>query len=52
MTKAKAAALIAVAIMAAYCGILRAPFIFDDRGSILENPSIRHLAETGQAEGD
>ena len=44
MTKAKAAALIAVAIMAAYCGILRAPFIFDDRGSILENPSIRHLA--------
>lgn len=35
--------LIAFAIAVAYAGSLRAPFIFDDNGAIVDNPSIRHL---------
>lgn len=39
-----AAALIVVAVCAAYANSFHGPFIFDDTPSIVENQSIRHLA--------
>jgi len=38
-----AAALVVAAILAAWANSLRAPFVFDDRPSIVDNPTIRHL---------
>jgi tetratricopeptide (TPR) repeat protein len=38
-----AVALIALSVLAAYCGSLRAPFVFDDLSAIPENASIRKL---------
>ncbi len=38
-----AALLLAGAALAAYHNSFRVPFLFDDEGSILDNPSIRHL---------
>ena len=35
---------IVAATLAAYCRIMGGPFLYDDVGSILENPSIRHLS--------
>jgi tetratricopeptide (TPR) repeat protein len=37
------AGLIVVAALAAYHNSFQGPFVFDDRGSIVENPVIRHL---------
>ena len=39
--------LIVVVIAAAYCNSFHGPFIFDDIGCIIENPSIRHLWPPG-----
>src|SRR4051812_2162172 len=38
------AAVIAVLVALVYGNSLRAPFVFDDQGSILENPTIAHLS--------
>jgi hypothetical protein len=35
--------LIVIAGLAAYCGSFTGPFVYDDLGSIPENPSIRHV---------
>lgn len=43
-----AAALIVLAIIVAYGGTLRAPFLFDDTPAIRQNPTIRHLGSLGQ----
>jgi len=40
-----AAGLIAIAVLAAYLNTLAAPFVFDDAPAIVENPSIRDLAD-------
>lgn len=40
-----AAAVIVLAVIAAYCNTLRCPFIFDDPGSIAGNPTIRSLSD-------
>jgi len=44
-----AAALIALAILAAYNNCYRAPFVYDDQSAILENASIRRLWPPGDA---
>jgi len=44
----KAALLLIVAIAAAYCATLSAPFVYDDRVWVTGNPSIRHLGALGQ----
>jgi len=41
------AALVALAILAVYCNSLLAPFIFDDRGAVRDNSSIRRLWAIG-----
>lgn len=40
-----AAGLIAIAVLAAYVNTLESPFVFDDAPAIIENPSIRNLAD-------
>ena len=37
-------ALIVVALIAAYANSLNAPFLFDDAGAVIDNPTIRRLA--------
>ena len=44
LTRAVALASIAVGTVAAYRGSLSGPALYDDRGSILENPTIRSLS--------
>lgn len=44
-----AAVLLVGAIAAAYVNALHAPFVFDDRASILENPTIRSLGSPADA---
>jgi protein O-mannosyl-transferase len=44
-----AAALVALAILAAYGNCYRAPFVYDDQLAILDNASIRHLWPPGGA---
>lgn len=39
------AAIVAAAAVIAYHNSFHAPFVFDDVGSIPENPTIRHLAD-------
>jgi tetratricopeptide (TPR) repeat protein len=46
---ALAAALIVVAALVAYANTFRAPFIFDDIASIVDNPTIRQLWPPGPA---
>jgi tetratricopeptide (TPR) repeat protein len=41
-----AAALLVVAIAAAYANSFHGPFIYDDQNSVVSNPSIRHLWST------
>jgi len=41
------AALVALAILTAYCNSLSGPFIFDDPNTITNNSSIRHLWAIG-----
>jgi len=48
-TAVLAALLIVAAGLAAYANSLAGPFTFDDAGSILENPTIRHLWPPGPA---
>lgn len=39
-----APALLVLAVVLAYANTLRAPFLFDDVGAVMENPTIRNLA--------
>lgn len=39
-----APALLVMAVVLAYANTLRAPFLFDDVGAVMENPTIRNLA--------
>ena len=41
--KLLAAGLIVAAALAAYSNSFTAPFIFDDSGSIIDNPTVHHL---------
>src|SRR5580698_8123638 len=43
------AGLIVLAALAAYHGILRVPFLFDDFNAVTLNPTIRHLWPPGAA---
>jgi tetratricopeptide (TPR) repeat protein len=42
-----AALLLVAAVVAVYANTLRAPFVFDDRPAIVENPTIRDLGNLG-----
>jgi tetratricopeptide (TPR) repeat protein len=44
---ALAALVIVAAVLAVYANTLRAPFVFDDRPAIVENPTIRDLGNLG-----
>jgi hypothetical protein len=39
------AAILVLAVLAAYHNTFRVPFLFDDTPSILDNPTIRHLGD-------
>jgi len=41
------AALLVAAVAAVYANSLGAPFLFDDAGAVVDNPTIRRLASTG-----
>ncbi len=49
LTLMAAAALIAIAALVAYHHTFAVPFLFDDVGSIAQNPTIRHLWPVGEA---